>query len=480
MSREYVQDWINSVIPSPKRRRLEKESHDIHLSYPYDAQALYTPPPTMSNIDDTERVGRKRTGDVLSKNAGIAATPPSNEAPKFPPAFPPLSVRGLRERLGGGASKRRSRSTSPIKGRLDLQRLEKPVRIDGLEDDESDTLPPDIQTLHRQLLLIDEPHHGGDSTSIESNPDAKTTAADAVLSQIRHIRHQAIASTKYQRHECGWNNRVHTPLLELAFESEPDSEEQRRWTPSVRVEPAMFASIARDSIPRLGKLFIGSDAGSVLAWSASEESTSTGYSGQSDLSAARPNSDSKKVDYIVVADVKKHAPLKKVILELILSVWDGTPAHVNQTIYPAVSESLIAVSIETKTVSSSRDPLLQLAIWVAAWHQRMYHLRAVRLAQTGPENQKVLRLASVPLIVATDHDWDVYFACDEGSSIVLRGPLRIGSTATEPQLLLLINSLKAIKSWIQTGFYRTMCEWFVCDIDQVGATEPGRAGATGV
>ncbi|KAI1147850.1 hypothetical protein F4825DRAFT_436041 [Nemania diffusa] len=237
----------------------------------------------------------------------------------------------------------------------------------------------------------------------------------------------------------------------------------------------MSASIARDSIPRLGKLFTGSDAGSVLAWSASEESTSTGYSGQSDLPPARPNSDGKKVDYIVVADVKKHVPLKKVILELILSVGDGTPAHVNQTIYPAVSESLIAVSIETKTASSSRDPLLRLAMWVAAWHQRMYHLRTVRLQQTGPENQKVLRLASVPLIVATGHDWDVYFACDEGSSIVLRGPLRIGSTATEPQLHLLISSLKAVKRWIKEGFYRTMCEWFVCDIDQVKATEPGRA-----
>ncbi|KAH8159240.1 hypothetical protein CIB48_g8994 [Xylaria polymorpha] len=499
MSRSYVQDWINSLglEPDAKRQRLQKDSDNIDLSYPYDAP--YTPSLTTSNIDDSKRVrGGKRTADAFTENVDVeAAAQPANDTPNLPPIFPPLPVKELEER----PPKRRSRSTSPIKGRLDLQKLEKPVRIDGLEDDESDTLPADIQTLYTRLRLISEPHHqpldhhglGSDPPpSMGSNDAVKTVAADALLSRIRRIRHQAISSTKFQRHECGWNNRVHMPLLELAFESEsesesePDSvsvsEEQCSWKASIRVEPAMFATISRESIPRLGKLFTGSDAGSVLAWSASEESINTGQStSQPDPTPTRPNSDSKKVDYVVVVDVVKDAPLKKIILELILSVWDGALAHVNQTAYQAVSESLIAVSIETETISSSRDPLLQLAIWVAAWHQRMGQLRTIRLRHAMRVNDpKQPKLVSVPLIVATGHDWDIYFACDEGSSITLRGPLRIGSTATDLQLHILLCSLKAVKSWIKKTFYRSMCDWFMCSVDRVEGTELGRPGTAGV
>ncbi|KAI1421245.1 hypothetical protein F5Y12DRAFT_38763 [Xylaria sp. FL1777] len=471
MSRSYVQDWINSLGSelNAKRRRLQKDTDNIDLSYPYDAP--YTPSPTMSNIDDAERMrGGKRTAENVD-----AAAQPANDTPKLPSIFPPLPH----------PPKRRSRSTSPIKGRLDLQKLEKPVRIDGLEDDESDTLPADIQTLYTRLQLISEPRPLDCPPSIRSNNAVETVAADALLSRIRRIRHQAISSTKYQRHECGWNNRVHMPLLELAFESEsesdsePDSvsEEQCSWRASIRVEPAMFATISRESIPRLGRLFTGSDTGSVLAWSVSEESISTGQStSQPDPTPTRHSSDSKKVDYVVVVDVVKDAPLKKIILELILSAWDGALAHVNQTAYQAISESLIAVSIETKTISSSRDPLLQLAIWVAAWHQRMGQLRTIRLRHAMRVNDNDLKqpkLVSVPLIVATGHDWDIYFACDEGSSITLRGPLRIGSTATDLQLHTLLYSLKAVKSWIKKTFYRSMCDWFMCSVGRAEGTELG-------
>ncbi|KAI0867485.1 hypothetical protein GGS24DRAFT_485483 [Hypoxylon argillaceum] len=38
------------------------------------------------------------------------------------------------------------------------------------------------------------------------------------------------------------------------------------------------------------------------------------------------------------------------------------------------------------------------------------------------------QLVSVPLIVITGHGWEVFFACDEGGAITVRGPVSLGST----------------------------------------------------
>ncbi|KAI8627297.1 hypothetical protein F5Y19DRAFT_174772 [Xylariaceae sp. FL1651] len=474
MSRLFIQDWIDSLRrrstsehdtehdtepgpkPTAKRRRVDEtqNSNRIDLSYPYDAP--YTPSPTMSDIDHKLiRRGAKRGGGSFDENPDVfsAIEPdPSTATPK-PPS---LSLRGLKE----PSSKRRSRSTSPIKGRLDLQRLEKPVRIDVIEDDEIESLPADIRTMYSEINQV-----------VAHGIGAAISPSPAVRTRLQRIRRQAMTSIQRQRHECGWNSRVHAPLLELAFESDSDSDDDSDvdsgWTRSFRVEAAMSASISRESIPRLGRLYSGGDLGasSVSGTSVSEDSITGQSISQSDTSTTRPNNDNRKVDYVVVVDVIKQAHLRETILELILSAWDGSPAHVNQTTYPAISESLIATSIETKTVSSSRDPLLQLAIWVAAWHQRMYQLRSKRIQQVT-SCQEDLKLVSVPLISVTNHDWDLYLACDEGDSIWIRGPLRIGSTATDLQLHALFGSLKIVRKWIRRTFYRSMCDWFVCKADR--------------
>ncbi|KAI0874101.1 hypothetical protein GGS24DRAFT_501121 [Hypoxylon argillaceum] len=84
----------------------------------------------------------------------------------------------------------------------------------------------------------------------------------------------------------------------------------------------------------------------------------------------------KNADYVLVLDIAEDAPVQKTISRLIqqISFLGGTAAHVNQTDYPPIYKSPIAVSIETKTASSSRDCLLQLGAWVAAWHRRAYIL----------------------------------------------------------------------------------------------------------
>ncbi|KAI1112385.1 hypothetical protein F5Y14DRAFT_422007 [Nemania sp. NC0429] len=517
MSRSYVQDWIESLgsEPNKKRRRLRKDSgnNNNDLSHPYDAPYAPSPSPslTVSERDNAGHIRRsKRTGedasaanvDVDTPTAFQCADETLNSKPQ--PASSIFSAQEPRKRPRQRPS--RPPATGPIKGRFDLQRLEKPVRIEPVEDDGPDMLPADIRVLYARLQSIvcgPRPPSRGSDTGTDA------TAA-AARSRVRRIRRQAIASMQHERDESGWNNMVHAPLLELAFESEPESksktksnskEQQRSREPSLRVEPAMSASIARDSIPRLGLRlpFTGSDdddAGSVPAWSAEEEEEekSTVESiGLPDSSATRPpsNSDSRKVDYVVVVDAARDAPLRKTIVELALSAWDEgapAPAHVNQTIYPALSESLIAVSIVTGTGtgSPSADPLLRLAIWVAAWHRRMRELQSIRLRHCiltdhhDNEREKSARLISLPLLVVTGHYWDIYFACDEGGSITVRGPLRIGSTVTDAQLRVLLDSLKAVKSWVKETFYRGMCDWFMCHVDLVEGMGPRGARTASV
>ncbi|KAK5635502.1 hypothetical protein RRF57_011214 [Xylaria bambusicola] len=482
-----VQKWVDSLEParSVKRRRYGTDAIRANNDFTNSYNVPNSPLPTNSDSEcEMQRNvrGRKRTGDFLGDkdqdNVLLSTTPrlAVDRTLKLIPVLP--------SQIPSRASSppKRLRSTSPIKTRVDLQKLEKPVQINELEDDAASLLPSDIQSLYTQLQCTSQLQGSIVPIEVHSQvfnhappptaaPDPlKIARAESVLSRIRHIRHQAVLSAKQQRHECAWNNFVHTPLLQLAFdELEPSTSDT--GVVSVRLEPVMSVSIARDSMPRVQSLFAGAsasgeDTGSVLAWSVSESIDSNQGS---DVNSAqiRASSDNRKVDYIVVLDVAKDTALKQTIKNIILSQCDGAPAHVNQTLYPSIYDSPIGLSIETKTVSVSRDPLVQLSIWVAAWHKRMNDLRLSCLRQHIPPSASAVeqpRLVSVTLIVVTGHEWDVYFACDEGSCISILGPLRIGSTSTILQIYVLLASLKAIKEWMKTTYFEGIAKWFECKV----------------
>lgn len=77
----------------------------------------------------------------------------------------------------------------------------------------------------------------------------------------------------------------------------------------------------------------------------------------------------------------------------------------------------IAIAIETKTVTTSRDPLIQLGLIAAAIHQRLHTLPVTNttskylITKTGV-------IVTLPLIAVTNHRWEVYFGCDRGDTIV--------------------------------------------------------------
>ena len=494
MSRLSVELWLESLESSHRVKRRRRNTDRAHDTADHDFLYAYNVPNPPSAIEsDMPRPvrGRKRPGDALAHDDNDIPSPLVNDSLRNAAdrtrqlISVPLRAPSSRDSREPSPPKR-PRSTSPIKTQIDLQKLEKPVHISDLdEDNATSVLPPDIQPLYTLFQSASQLPASTVPVEVHAKvlsyvtgaelpaPDtSKIAAAEAGLSRIRHIRQQALMSAKQRRHECAWNNLIHTPLLLLAFqepEPEPESEKSEQAAVSVRLEPVMSVSIARDSVPRVQQRFAGGDVDSqsVLACSVSK-SIDTNQASDLNSTQTQTNSDHRKVDYVVVLDVSKNAPLKQTIINLILS--QGAPAHVNQTLYPSVSDSPIGLSIETKTVSA-RDPLVQLGIWIAAWHKRMNDLRTSRLRQhtllgetLTLENSVPVdpRLVSVPLIVVTGHEWDVYFACDEGSTISIRGPLRIGSTSTVLQVYVLLASLRAIKEWMKTTYYKCIANWFLC------------------
>lgn len=72
----------------------------------------------------------------------------------------------------------------------------------------------------------------------------------------------------------------------------------------------------------------------------------------------------------------------------------------------------MAVAIETKTVTASKDPLIQLGFTIVALHRRLTTIR-------GPDRLSPLRrITTLPIISVVDHGWAMYFAVDCHTRIV--------------------------------------------------------------
>ncbi|KAI0541323.1 hypothetical protein GGR58DRAFT_519419 [Xylaria digitata] len=377
------------------------------------------------------------------------------------------------------------RTASPVKVPDQLSYLETPVHRQSLtkKDFENDPCLKDVEDLHsrikRAMLLreIIPAEVRGDMESIdrESEPEddlvraayerrfcepvAGATAqarSRATFEMSLGLQQQAEECKELSRHEDGWNNLVHTPLLSHVF---------RDWRMPLltqRYSSAVDPVWDDDVISEVYALLIEGNQTSKSSAGASVRSQS---SINVNLATSHSRSSVKRVDYVVVMDIFEETGLKARIEEMNLFIWSQyeAPYHINQTAYKAVADSPIALSIETRRAPPSDEPLLQLGIWVAAWHKRMTYMRQLLVTHTiGAETEGFQqRLISVPLIQVIEHEWDMYFACF-ADKITLCGPVRMGSTASLVQLYALLASLEAVNAWIKTTFKKGMEEWFMC------------------
>lgn len=411
-SRRIIQDWADSVSrftvgPARSDQDREPATKRRRLDYPTDATAqsnMPSTPPWASTIRSIHHVGHKRSSDQLegdeeedadTTGMRLLGPDPDLDATPKPPSLPP--------------PRSRSRSESPtkrtkvgLKSRGNLSRLEKPVSIVGLGTGATaaKTISDDIRALYKiikaaaqfkqriipyevrdQILALEDDIP--DATFREPNLDTAPAASDAHVTLLRIVR-AATKSEQYKRSEAGWNNHVHAPLLELVFGSDPwDPDGPDADKPVVaRFEAVMGATIVGTAIP-----FIqpsqrdDADLACSVSLNSSAEGTNADSAGAGAIDLTRINltelhsrSESKKVDYVLVMYINEKEKLRQVI-------WDSTfekrlgYGYVNQTLLLNLLYNPIAVSIETKIASSQADPLVQLGLWTAAWHKRMYELR---------------------------------------------------------------------------------------------------------
>ncbi|KAI0436897.1 hypothetical protein F4803DRAFT_556558 [Xylaria telfairii] len=330
----------------------------------------------------------------------------------------------------------RSRSESPttrtkigLRSRGDLSRLEKPASIVGLKTGAAaaNTISNDIRALYEdvraaaqlkqriipyevrdQILALEDDIP--DATFREPNVDAALTPGPV---PVPSDAHDTLLDVIYAR------------TIILAWRGSPPS-----WTPPSSAPPSPSYSHRNET---------------------------------SRISRAQSHSTARTGGPIQRALIS----LKSMLPSSTAAAGEGLGYGVNQTLLTDLLYVPIAVSIETKIASSQADPLVQLSLWTAAWHKRMYALRH-HLFPLPPQSylppgsrRMHPRLVSVPVIEVVSHEWFIYFTCYRGQSINVYGPLRLGSTTSTLEICTLVASLECVKRWIKTTFLKGIENWFM-------------------
>ncbi|KAL2178466.1 uncharacterized protein P884DRAFT_258571 [Thermothelomyces heterothallicus CBS 202.75] len=287
------------------------------------------------------------------------------------------------------SSKSSRRAASPVKNITGLQRLDKPVLFDSLDDNAGlRQLPEDVRQLYYDIFaatkyqtgiypaeirteiealyaghpppdsVYRKPEDGNNKDGIGQDVEAffdylpvsalfagtaegatcQARIARAEFYKARSIKDRARECLALRRAEAAWNTKVHEPLLELAL--------SRQHT-SVIYENATSARILPCFLPYLitGEVAEGKMVDFVLA---------PNFGSESELDIAIQNK------LVELAKQMRSSGL--------------VSAHlcVNQTDYPPLMRSPAAVTIETKVGGASlEEGRLQLGVWTAAWHRRM-------------------------------------------------------------------------------------------------------------
>ncbi|KAH8743668.1 hypothetical protein F5883DRAFT_722555 [Diaporthe sp. PMI_573] len=417
------------------------------------------------------------------------------------------------------AGRRRGRSTSPAKSFRDLYSLEKPVLRSRSEDPPSDVegLCVDISRVnlnHKKFVPIEvrseftalmkrykrfaEVEESWFTTPLDVDQDEAGRRKQRALEEMGRLLdviREADESYSRRRHEAHWNSAVHHPLLTLAFGSglERTSETAANDTTMehhrIFVENVTSATITGDCVPQLkqGRPRAARNGAvtnaPIPAWSLSEATTDSSSTNNSveDLSqpdesdpfsesqitsprldgAVHTKTGSKKVDFALVLVPSPGTSLHTAIQTVLVQLKQTSP-ELSQSINPSTYSPLvtdpIAVVIETKTVTTGTDPLVQLGMMAAAIHRRLHTLPVQNATGSQPVTDTGM-IMTLPLISVNDHQWEIYFACDGGKDIQIYGPIELGTTKTLMSSYMLLTNLRLLGRWIQDVFYVALESW---------------------
>lgn len=223
------------------------------------------------------------------------------------------------------------------------------------------------------------------TTSSTVKPGADASKQDLLndLYTVRRICSKAQGSSRLCRHEAAWNSTIHHPLLDLAFRAGGLCSQDPEQHAEVRVENITSATIVGDCIPRWSAAGDVHETATVGVWSVSQESAGNpSHESMSSLSSLEEEEDpfsaagpfdstchldstchskvgSKKADFALVVVPPPDSVLQTSI-EVVLHHLEETPLlsrSINPSTYMPLLESPVAIAIETKTVTASRDAL---------------------------------------------------------------------------------------------------------------------------
>lgn len=393
------------------------------------------------------------------------------------------SQHGSQSSRRGPTSSAASRSSSSIKGPDDLFRLERPVRwlhstvvelrtalqatggaavdlfrqIHMITGSRRGFLPLELQPILGGELDLDE----GDAHFFAARPARPTSEQErneaiallgidmfpgnrsidevlllldlrAELTELRSIVSSTGAFKASPHPEAAWNARIHDRILELAV---------RQGQPATAHTAVGIENITR---AKIAKPFVPTTADTDL-----------------DLDLLLPpggsNPESKMVDYAMVLRLldnnnnnnddnndNNSGSSKANGLAQRIAVFVSRLADVatfNNTTFAPLCLNPAGIFIETK-VDTKRyaEAQAQLGIWVASWFARV----AMFLPSGAPP--------PVPLILAIDESWELWFAVYSMAGTCIYGPVKIGGTGSLTEAYTLLGVLRLLVGWVQGPF----------------------------
>ncbi|KAB5581244.1 hypothetical protein GE09DRAFT_1213640 [Coniochaeta sp. 2T2.1] len=424
----------NRAQSPSKRMKVSHRNRDPSLAD--DDDPFLASGPLSADPDETPR--RNTTAGILSSAPQLPPRPPSyTSSPKRSSAA---------SRTTTSTTKSRARSTSPTKKTQGLVALRKPIYHVPLDDQNKDQLPEDIRELYNRLYDIAVEHEGiapwevweeinaaavrpfkescfkrrqtpvgpreGNATTEEEDHHA---VALAELKALRRLEREAWDCRRLCRAELAWNFEVHFPLLKLALDRQDD------LAPNVYADKKMV-DLAIVLVPEVR------DYG--------RQEWEKGQRGAGRDAAAREER------YLRLA----HA------IQRVVHSQPQDRQSINQTMYTPLYDRPIGVSIETKAEGANEEGRVQLAVWTAAWHERMRDL----MVPAGIWSSET-RLITMPLLLIVGHTWVLSFACDRGDRLEIVGEMTLGETATLKGLYTLVAALRELARWMQGQF----AEWML-------------------
>ncbi|OIW22439.1 hypothetical protein CONLIGDRAFT_563285, partial [Coniochaeta ligniaria NRRL 30616] len=359
----------------------------------------------------------------------------------------------------------RARSLSPTKKTQNLVALKKPIHYVALEDNAADQLPADVRGLYNRLYDITVEHedifpwqardeiiqaagrrfkdswfYGRDdrthiSTVGESDEPAghHRAAAVAELAALRELEVAASECRDQGRSEAAWNLEVHGPLLQLGLANHK----------YVRRELITTAQITKAFLPPMGDYAVADYADEKMVdFALVLDPGGPSRRRQESQSRWRDGGDVPPA-----GDAVRDQRLADAIRRTVYGQPLGRQS-VNQTSYVAISLKPIAVSIETKADGASGEGRAQLAIWAAAWHERMRQF----LAADSGSSSVSRRVVTLPVVLVVEHAWVLSFVCDRGDRLEVVGDMPLGDTRSLAGLYTLVAVVREIGHWVDGPF----------------------------